>query len=390
MVSFFLPMHLQVQVTGVVCLYFVIRVFFTKQHVPPGNYLWALFFGSIFLMYLFSVPFTPPEYKKTLLHLCENRVSLLFMPLVFAIISPKFRATLMGELMYFVYGCVITCIAANTDFAYHYFFLKEGAHTLSHVAYRTITYLFTQIHPTYMSMYLCFSICILLLSSNLNIRVHPFVINTLLFLSFVFLLALGAKTPIIALGLIIIHYAWVNRSRLYKYRTMFIGLLATIVAAWYFIPFLRQRVYEIVQFFGTEKQDSIANNSVYIRKVIWNMDSDLLKHYWLTGAGPGRLYFVVHLQSFFYSLNYSLHEIYHDPHSEYLYEWLCFGVLGVAILIATICVHFRQAIRFKDHLYLYLLIILCTTFFTESVLSLQRGVVFYAVFTSLMFYSAKE
>jgi O-antigen ligase len=79
--------------------------------------------------------------------------------------------------------------------------------------------------------------------------------------------------------------------------------------------------------------------------------------------------------------------VYHDPHNEYFVEWLSFGILGIALLVAILAVQFIKAVRTKNYLYLYLLIVLSTTFFTETVLSLQRGVMLYAVFTSLMFYS---
>ena len=386
MLSFFLPMKLQVLATMGTCVYFVVRSVVAKQAGPAGNYLHALILGSGFLLFLFAIPFTTPEFMKPLLENCQHRVSFLFMPFVFAIVSPKFKEVLMGELMYFVYGCFIICVAANADIGYHYYYAGSGVQPLSHVGYRSTVHAFTEVHPTYLSMYLCFSICILLLSQELDIRVRPYIQNVLLYGSFIFLLALGAKMPIIALVIILVHFAWVRRADLRRHRSLLIGLPLSVAAAWIFIPFLRQRLYEMLQFFGSGRSGSIADNSVYARQMIWSMDMSLLKNYWLTGVGPGRVFSAMRLQSFFYSLGSGIPAQYHDPHNEYFYEWLCFGILGIAIFVATLFTHFRQAVRFKDHLYLYLLLVLCITFFTETVLSLQRGVMFYAVFTSLMYY----
>jgi O-antigen ligase len=386
MLSFFLPMYWQVQVVGVACLYFVFRVFLTKQFVPKGNYLWALFLGSVFLLYLFSVPFTPPEFRKIVWHQCEHRVAYFLMPFLFAIVSPRFRDVIMGEIMYFVYGCFIACTVANADIMYHYFFVK-GDHILNHVAYRTMIHAVTDIHPTYLSMYLCFSICILLLASKLAIRVHPAIINTLLFFLFIFLLALGAKTPIIALVLVMIHFVWAHRKNLYAYKWLFIGMPVALIAAWIFIPFLGQRLSEMTQLFNKGGNKNIVDNSVAARQMIWSMDIDLLKQYWLTGLGPANINTAVEQQSYIHSLSSGVSVLYHDPHNEYFYEWISFGIVGIGLLVLTLFVQFRQAIRSKDHLYLYLLIILCATFLTESVLSLQRGVLFYAVFAGLMYFT---
>jgi hypothetical protein len=90
---------------------------------------------------------------------------------------------------------------------------------------------------------------------------------------------------------------------------------------------------------------------------------------------------------FFYSLSHNFNIGYFDPHSQYFWEWLCFGILGVGLLVAILLVHFAKAIRSKDHLYLYLMILLSITFATESFLSRQQGVVFYALFTSLFFFA---
>jgi O-antigen ligase len=386
MVSFFLPMKLQVKVTMAVGLYFVLRTFLTKQKISGQNYVQAFLIGSSFLLFLFAVPFTPPEFRKTLLRLCEHRVSFLLMPLAFAMMAPRFRNVLVNELVFFVFGCFVTCVAANADFIYHY--LKSGKEILTHVQYRAITHLFTDIHPTYMGMYLCFAICILLLSPGFATRAGIIIKNTLLVFLFIFLLALGPKMPIIALGIIFIHFAYTQRARLHQLRFLFAGLLAALVAAWLFIPFVSQRVKEVLQGLGGGSEN--AGNSVSVRKLIWNMDTGLLKQYWLTGTGPGRMLHVLQEHYFFYALRHPLGVAYYDPHNEYFYHWLCFGITGIVVLVAILIAHFRAALQSRNYLYLYLLIILATVFFTESVLSLARGVLFYSLLSSLFYFAARQ
>ncbi|MFI5195976.1 MAG: O-antigen ligase family protein [Chitinophagales bacterium] len=386
MVSFFLPMKLQVWAVMAVSVYFVSRTFTEKERIPRSNFVWALILGSGYLLYLFSIPMTPVAYRAVLLTLCEHKVSFLLMPFVFAIITPRFGELIRRELTWFVYVCFIVCVAGNAAFLYAHYFINGDYHSLSHVVYRTNFYHYTGLHPTYMAMYLSFSICILLLSGEFNSRTEKIVKYALLYSMFIFSLALLAKSPLIALIIIFIHYSYVHRKTLYKYKILFAGLPAAVAAAWFFIPFVSQRINEALQFFGYGKSGNVADNSVYARKLIWSIDTGLLKDYWLTGIGPGRLIHALHERYFFYSLCSDFPVAYYDPHNEYFYEWLSFGILGIVVFLGIFLVYLIKAIRVKDHLNLYLLIILYITFFTETVLSLQRGILFYAVFTAMMFY----
>lgn len=379
MLSFFLPMQMQVWSVMAVGIYFVLRVWKEGGFGAARHYLPVLLLGAPFLLYLVAAPFTPPEFASRAWHLCEYRMGLLAMPLIFAIAMPLFGEVLLGELVWFVYGSLVISFYGNMAFVSHY--LSGTGGEMSHVVYRTIFHHITGIHPTYMSMFLCFSTCILLLTDALK---KVWVKNLLLYLLLIFLLALGAKTPLLALFVIFIHFIISHRKTIYTYTILFAGLIATAIAAWAFIPFISQRVNEMLLYFRSGTQ--AGDNSVYVRKVIWDMDVSLLKQHWLTGVGPGRLISVLQQHYQAHAASNSLQESYYDPHNEYIYVWLCFGLAGIVVFVTVLASHFLKAIRGKDHLYLYLLIIVCATFFTESVLSTQHGVIFFSVFTSMLYF----
>ncbi len=384
MMSFFLPMKLQVWVTMATGVYFVVNTLRLRRQGNGRSYLWAFVLGAPYLLYLFAIPFTPHDYMKAVLTFCQQRVSLLFMPFLFAIIMPFYARVFWGELMFFVYGCLITAVGANIAFVYGCITSHLSLGDVSHVAYRTAMHHFADIHPTYMSMYLCWSVCILLLTDVAG-RVHLALKNILIFIALVLLLALGAKTPILALLVILVLHAWGHRRSLAQYRMLFVGIVLTVVAAWMFVPFFSQRISELSGFFTHAPARRLADNSVYVREAIWDMDTRLVHRYWLTGVGPGKLFPVLQQHYFFYSLSDPLPVAYLDPHNEYVYEWLSFGISGILVLVAVLLLHFYTALRARDPLYLYLLLIFAFVFFTESALSLQRGVMFFAVFTSAMF-----
>jgi O-antigen ligase len=390
MVSFFLPQRWQVFAVMAGCGYLVCRSVAGKERIEKSNLAAALLLGSMYLLYLFAFPLTPTEHRKFLLTLYERKASLLAIPIVFSILSHAFRKVIADELQYFAYACFLSSLAANCYLMYSYLLHKSALNGLSHVAYRLGFEDFTGIHPTYMGMFFAFSICITLMSQAFNFRYGGKVKYALVYFLLLFLLSLLAKSALIAMGLIFIHYAYINRKAIYQYRLRIGIMTATLVAMCFFIPFIGQRVKEVFSFMGVGKPGNATDNSVYVRKLILDEDTRLLKENWLTGVGPAKVNYLLNQRYFFYSLNHNFNISRYDPHNEYLSEWLSFGIAGILLFATILVIHFRKAILLRNHLYIYCLIILCVTFLTETVLARQEGVLFYAIFTSLFFFGPKR
>jgi len=386
MVSFFLPLALQATVLFTACGLMVIRAFVAGYRISLRSFKWALLLGGGYFLYLLSLPLTPPVFQDRLLYVIGNKVAFLLVPLLFSAMIPLYGTLMRRQLIWFVYGCLASCLYANAAVLYYFAQARQQLHALTHVHYRIGFERYSGIHPTYMGMYLCFSVCILLSCDGFTSRLARAAKYGMLYLLLIFALALLAKSPLIALLIIFIYYAVTHRSALYRYRMLAAGVLLVVAAAWLFIPFVSQRINEAVQMAGN-KSAAVADNSISARKLIWNTDIALLKKYWLTGIGPGRVYHTFQQRYLFYSLMNGPVDAIHDPHNEYIYEWLSFGLIGLVTFGGIFFAYLFSAIRAKDYLYLCLLIILYVTFFTETVLATQRGLFFYSVFTALFFFS---
>ncbi len=386
-ICIFLPERFQVFTAIGACVYFVFRSLLTKQWPDRKLLIWASLLGSGYLLYVGAVPLTDMPYRSFVLTLCERRAAYFLLPFVFAITASSFRAVIKAQLMFFVYGCLVMSVLGNAHFLYQQYVVDGGVQPLSHVRYRTIFEPFTGIHPTYMSMYLAFAICITLLQPALTTR-HIIIRNTIAYLLLVFMLALVAKSPIIALVLIALHFMWGQRHVLRRYTGAFIALAGIVGVAWIFIPFFRQRAAEMLGMFQSGSGTAVVENSVHARKLIWHTDITMLQHYWLTGAGPGRTLDLLHQRYFFNSLQRGFWVGYFDPHNQYLSDWLSFGLTGIVFLVAVLVIQFARALRSANALYLYLLIIISITFFTETLLARQQGILFYSIFTALLFFTS--
>lgn len=382
----FLPDKLQALVAVGAAVYFVLRTINRKERAPKDNFKAALALAGTWALYIGAALMTTDEHRRQAFMMSERTLSLLLFPFAFAAMSQYFRQLIAGQLRYFVYGCLVVCAMGIADFFYHHFIVDGGNVPMSHVALRNIFETFTGIHPTYMGVYLGFALCITGImwepASHRDMWLKNITIYTLL----LFLLSLFAKSPIIALGIIAVHFLYERRGQLRRFAVPGIALLLVVAAASVFIPFVRQRAGEMLGLFGKPTEQNITQNSVHIRRLIWNTDVTLLKHYWLTGIGPGRLLDALHQRYFFHSLYRGYWVGYFDPHNQYFAHWISFGVSGILVLVATLLFQFRRAIAAGNRLYLYLLIIISVTFFTETMLARQQGVMFYAIFTGLFFF----
>ena len=383
MVSFFLPAKLQVLVTFGTCIYFVVRTITDKEYPRWQQFLQAAGLGAVYFLYLLALLFTPPAFSRFAHQYCEWRVSFLLLPLVIASLSPSKKQAIIRELPFFVYSCVVACLFANVAFVIHT--LQSGGFKgVNHVVYRIYFEQASGLHPTYMSIYIGFSLCILLFHGRAMNRFLKF---ALFYILLFFLLLLFAKSPIIGLGVAALHYLWLRRATLRQYRWEGLSLVLLLVLSYVFVPIVSQRANEMLGLSAGAKLDNLGDNSVHERKMILSVDMSMLHDYWLTGCGPGRLLYLLKIRYFFYSLYYGRDVNSFDPHSEYMYEWVSFGIIGILVFVGGIVAHVYSAIRRRNWLYTYLMLIFVITFFTESVLARQQGIMFYSLFTSLFFFA---
>ena len=383
LVSFFLPMQWQPIGLFLPIVYFLVESSRSVEGLQKRNVVPALFLGAGYLLYLLAFAYTPKEFVGVLHMLCEYRVSYLLIPLTLSLVAPRYLKVIWDDMAWFIYGAIAMCIVTNIAFALKFATAPTGFQGVTHVAYRVYFEEFCGHHPTYVSMYLVLGAGYLLAEAEHMNRILKYALfYSILF----FLLPLLAKSPLIALVFMAIHQAWVRRSKLWQYKWVFVGMLALLVASYLFIPFVSQRVQEMTGLSHAQMKGNITDNSIYVRKMIWTVDTTLLKRYWLLGCGPARTMHLLGTKYFFYSLQYGYNIGVYDPHSEYFYQWISFGLAGIGLFVSVLVTHISRSIRKRDVVYTYLMLILIITCFTESVLTTQHGIIFFSFFTCLFFF----
>src|SRR4051812_17763040 len=98
MLSFFLPLRVQVFVMIPICVFFGLRGAFLKKSFSKTRLAYAVLLGGLYLLYVAYLPFTPAPYKGDLRSLLEQKSSLLLFPLTMACLDRETMDTIVRQL----------------------------------------------------------------------------------------------------------------------------------------------------------------------------------------------------------------------------------------------------------------------------------------------------
>lgn len=381
-VSFFLPgQWFSATLSGVVVL--LSLPFISQIKFETSKYLWILAYLLFsYLLYILWVPFTSYVHQPELYSLLERKAGMFFIPIGILIIGRVSEYKPFEQLLWFVWACVLWLIIINVILLSTY-----DVSQLNHVRYRDAFESIGHIHPTYMGMYIGFSLCILLFSEH----ELPTWLNALAQLVLILFLALIA--PKISLVFVLFLYIYVIgwgsalslKSKIITLITMGIFLCGLF----YLVPFFHQRIQELVDFLGNKHVPNTSNSLDY-RQLILDVDFNLLKEHWLFGVGPGRLAAQLNQAFDYSSFLIGIPVGRYNTHNEFINQWLSFGLVGFLYFVGFWALHIIQSRRQESLLYSFLILLLILTCLTENILSRQHGVLFSTLFLSLFFFQKRQ
>lgn len=380
MISFFLPIRMQVLLLIPSFVFFFIRDLVENKERSFLHFQFPIILSGGYLLYLIYLPFTPKSYQAYIHAQLETRASLLLFPFIFWQLKNETKTIIFYSIYWFAIICFLSCFIGNVAC------LLRSENLSNHVHYRLFFESITGVHPTYMGMYLCFAISWLLLNEEWRENIRGWLVGVIFCCYFIFLLALMPKTPIIAMVIILVIFFLKKNEQKQLLMQVSIAFAMALLIAILLLPFSLQRMEEITVFSSSSITKTVVDNSINMRQLIWKIDVGLLKKYWLLGCGAGQLQIVLLALYNYYSSVMGIRLGCYDTHNEYLHQWISFGLLGFIIFIFGLMIQYRKALKQQNELYLFLLLISSLTFLTENVLANQHGVVFFAFFTSIFFF----
>ncbi|HKR05113.1 MAG TPA: O-antigen ligase family protein, partial [Bacteroidia bacterium] len=272
------------------------------------------------------------------------------------------------------------CVLLLARSGYLYFTGNENA-----FFYETFSYYF---HPSYLSLYFSFAIAILffqILANNKTVYIR----NIILMLLFTgMILLLSSKTGIISIVLICILYFLiiVIRKRKIKY---YISFLLVGGILYFAVKNFNSRINNAAKILVESKFDVASTESTAARVNIWNVSLDIIKENLLLGVGTGdvkdELFKFYQQQKMTGPLQNKL-----NAHNQFLQTFIALGVMGFLLLILSLIIPGFYSLSNKDWIYSMFLALITLNLLTESMLERQNGVIFYAFFNSLLFYTSEN
>lgn len=317
----------------------------------------------------------------------ERKVSLLIFPIIMATQTIE-RKTVDRILFAFAASCFISVFASTIWVFYYSYQLAPSILPIGVAFFRENFAVLFDFHPTYYSLYIVFSMAIIIYlckSNKKNCSWFWKSIAIIILLCFLCcLLFLSARTVIITGFFILLFsssYYFLKRKNYWNFG---IVILAISISSYLILqnPILNNRFRELIAT-SWNPPKGIYHNSTNMRVGITYCAIDGIRESWLTGLGCGAVQ--DYLNTCYKTNDYSnvLYKENYNSHNEYLDIWLSIGIPGLLIFLWIIYSCFRVALKNGDGIYLVFLILLSTSFLSECILDRQRGVVLFSFFNCL-------
>lgn len=252
-----------------------------------------------------------------------------------------------------------------------------------------------KMHPTYLSMYAAFC-CIILVQRNFTeSQTHLRQIGNFLLILFFTgsIIFLSARIILLMLGVMYsgtLCYQIILATRKTKPVLMLFTLIILLIAGVLVNPVTRYRqVDEIIANGLTVSPHKNYDNSTGIRVSLWWLSvQTYLNSNVIFGAGTGDVEESVRATAQHFAITNVLNT--YSPHNQYLHVLLSSGIAGLLFLLIYIGTGLVKAWQNRDIIFLNFLVLFFVVCLTESILELQKGIVFFSIFFSCMSFQRIE
>lgn len=337
----------------------------------------ALLFIVFYLLHVVGMLYT--ENTDSGLFDIQMKLTLLFFPMIYA--SRPIQGTELKYLFYaFIAGgiaCALLMLGVSTV---HY--LNTGENTFFYEAFSFL------IHPSYFAMYLNFTIIWMLFNFTKNREnfLSPVWMFVIIAFFSVIIVLLSSKMGLLSLIIVYIGFVVWFIVRRKKYLLGLTGLaliIISVVALLRFVPEISARVENAISAISNGSADQTNAESTAVRMLIWKAANEVIMKYPIIGAGTGdakdELIKEYKVEGMTGAAGNNL-----NAHNEYYQVIVTLGVIGFIVFLLHLFLPLRRALRNKNAIYALFLLLVMFNFLTESMLETQAGVMFFALFNSLL------
>ena len=360
----------------------------TLIHCPKSNLKLliskeVLLLCSIFILGALAILYSPN--KPEGINIMTRQLAIFIFPVLFALTRLDLQKYQHHFFYFFSFTVTLTVIylfadALNTINSFHLPF--SSLLTLAFMNHNFS--LPIDIHATYLSIYVAFSIIIFsFLLSKENSRALKILYTCCLFILSLGLLQLSSRAVFIAL-LVVVNIAFPIIFFTGKRRIKFIVIsLILSFGLLYGITYIDSFKVRYINDLKKDLADKLTLfESDDPRMYRWEAILEMVKKSPVTGYGTGSEKEMLKTKYFEKKL-YSSYLNEFNTHSEYLSFLLKMGIPGLALFIYVLITGFIAAWKKREPVFLGFLVLISIVSISENVLDLNKGIFFYSFFFSL-------
>ncbi|MBL6449794.1 O-antigen ligase family protein [Fulvivirga sp. 29W222] len=375
------------------------------QIVKQNKLVWIL--SGFYILYVVGMLIT--EDTSSGLYDLEKKLSLFVFPAVLGtserLSSKEIKVIFSG----FVIACLIAIIVSLI-------FIIFSAHNVSDPEHLNFDYLnkdkfrdsfsgpsemwnlisyvglgsFLAIHPTYFSLYIGFAVVLLIHLFRNNFQCQGFFIKSSVIISLLILITalvfLSSRVVIVSfstLCIVLLGSFFIRKQKYLRGALCLCAFLSIILLLIYINPVTHFRV--IQEPLNTGLKYPAPNdhwNSWNLRLLQWESSLKIIKSQWLTGVGTGDAQ--KYLNQEYDKIGLGIFQSEFNAHNQYLQTTLDLGVFGFLWLILSFFYPVFKSLNHQKTLFLSFIFLFGMCCLSESMLEVQKGVVFYSLFNSLL------
>ncbi len=367
-VSYIFLMHVNIYAVLILFLNWISEGGFKAKLnvIKQQRMLWL--FLSLYLVHVIGI-FYSSNLTGGFLHL-ERKLGLLVLPLVLGTTRPLKKEQFHLLLMLFVSSIFAALVLCYAYAVYSHFWLHIPD-PLSVDRFHSIL----GVHRTFFGLSIAFSATILMWFIREKVIAtirQRFMIGSLILFFLVSLVLLASRMPLLSMVVIIVFMTFISLSRVIRRKSALTAILfVAIIGAGF------------VQVSDNSSVDRLSNYKETSRQEMWMAAVELIPEAMPFGFGLGDVD-AERARKYLENGLYTVYNLNHNFHNQYLETILQLGIPGILILLANLTIVFLIAIRKKKYLAAYFIVFVGLGFVTESMFQTQKGVMFYAFFNSLL------
>jgi O-antigen ligase len=372
----------------------------------------TLFFIIISFYILHVIGLFYSENTKSAFFDLEVKFSLFVFPIIIAFANNLYKKNFRAFLFAFVAGNLFASLICLINALYHsigfngtelffntvvlnkeFSFWESITHGGNYFFYEKLSVFH---HTTYFSMYLAFSIVILLYllkNANTHRKIKIFYVLIIMFFTIMIFLLSSRAGIIVIIGIVGIN---ILIQLLKKLKPILkISMILLSVSLFAGLIFFNPRFKVLSTIIKSFNEYSANNNEKqnleynFSRILIWQASSEIIHENIMFGVGTGDVknnLIEKYQQDKFQSI--LIQKL--NAHNQFIETWIGLGVVGFITLLLLFILPLTSLVKNNKFLIVFFLFIVGFNFLFESMLNTQAGVVFFSLFYSLLVFIPKD